>query len=159
MSFFKKIKKGLGFNTAKVYLTVEDPISKDAKEIKGTVTVEAQSDQQVNSIKIRFEKLITSGLGLDEETDTTLIASTTLHESFAIKADEEKELAFVLPLPGAQKGVSTEVMGFTVSFGNSNPLDVGEGFFSSNASFEVVVTVDLDDVAIDPTTRERVSII
>jgi len=158
MSFFKKIKQGLGIGTAKASLVVSESLSKDAEEIKGQLNIAAKSDQSVKSIKIYLQKVSNVTVGEEQQRKVEVIESLILGDAFEIKEDEEKTIDFVMPLQfNKPDAASVNVKGWTVSFGASNPLEI-DVFSSSSTWVEVMATVDLEGVAIDPTSTQRLTI-
>ncbi|MBC8506224.1 MAG: sporulation protein [Chloroflexi bacterium] len=151
MSIFKKIKKGLGIGTAKVELHTPDSTPKDAEVISGKVVIMAKSDQTVKAIKISLvEKSKTEDSFENTEYQTKEIDSVTLDQSFEIKQDEEKTIDFELPLTFySGDGVSVNIMGVDVSISSSPGPD-------TTRWFEVVATVDLEGVALDPTASNNI---
>jgi sporulation-control protein spo0M len=146
MSFFKKIKQGLGIATAKVELEVPGTIPKTAEEIQGRVTVTAKSDQKVTGIKVRLVERTEVGSGEDKQVHVNELASVELEDVFEIKEGEVQTRDFAIPLPrGKSGGVSFNIFGGTLSISGS----------SSNR-VEVFAKVDLEGVAIDPSDRKAV---
>ena len=148
MSIFKKIKQGLGIGTAKVELQSPASISKDAGELTGKVIVIAKSDQKVKSIKISLVEKSVVGSGETREERTKVIESLVLDESFEIKKDEEKTIDFTLPLHGSGDSASLKIFGGT--------LTISGGESSTSKNLQVVATVDLEGVALDPTASNDI---
>lgn len=148
MSFFKKIKQGLGIGTAKVELMdVETYFPKDAKEITGTVIVTAKSEQKVKSVKVSLMEKTTSTVGNETRDVRREIQSVVVSESFDLKSDESRKLPFTMPV-NMSGGISVNVFGGTLNISaSSGPQPV----------YEVVATADLDGVALDPTAAKFIA--
>lgn len=148
MSFFKKIKQGLGIGTAKVELMdVETYFPKDAKEITGTVIVTAKSEQKVKSVKVSLMEKTTSTVGNETRDVRREIQSVVVSEAFDLKADESRKLPFTMPV-NMSGGISVNVFGGTLNISaSSGPQPV----------YEVVATADLDGVALDPTAAKFIA--
>ena len=146
MSFFNKIKQGLGIGTAKVELDVPTYIPKDAKEVAGKVTLTAKSDQKVKSIKVHLEEETVRGFGEERDETVKQISSILLNNTFEIKTDEEQTIDFTLPL-NLSDGLAVNLLGIDVKLTSSSGT-------SSDTSYYVVATVDLEGVALDPKARE-----
>ena len=148
MSFFKKIKQGLGIGTAKVELMdVETYFPRDAKEITGTVILTAKSEQKVQSVKVSLMEKITSTVGNETREQRREIQSTRVAEAFALKAGESRTLRFTMPVDLGGK-LSMEIFGGTLEISASS---------GSTPVYEVVATADLEGVALDPTAGKFVS--
>lgn len=148
MSFFKKIKQGLGIGTAKVELMdVETYFPKDAKEITGTVILTAKSDQKVKSVKVSLMEKTTTTFGNETREQRREIESVVVSEAFDLKADEARKLPFAMPV-NMNSGISVNLFGGTLNISaSSGPQPV----------YEVVATADLEGVALDPTAGKFIS--
>ena len=147
MSFLNKIKQGLGIGTAKVELDVPTSISKDVKEVDGKVTVTAKSDQKVKSIKVSLVEKTMVGSGDERREQRKNIQTVSMDESFEIKKDEVREIPFKLSVDLGDKA-SFALFGGTLEISSSS---------STPQNFEIVATVDLDGVAIDPTAGKAIN--
>ena len=109
-------------------------------------------------IKIYLQKVSNVTVGEEQQRKVEVIESLILGDAFEIKEDEEKTIDFVMPLQfNKPDAASVNVKGWTVSFGASNPLEI-DVFSSSSTWVEVMATVDLEGVAIDPTSTQRLTI-
>lgn len=97
MSFFSKIKQGLGIGTLKVELDVPGQVAKSAGEVKGKVLLAAKSDQLVKEIKVRMVESYTTGRGDEKKTKEFDLGTTILRDPRAIKKDENQTVEFTLP--------------------------------------------------------------
>lgn len=147
MSFFNKLKQGLGISTAKAELQVPPHIAKDSTSVNGKVIITAQSDQKVKGIKLLFVERYTSGRGDKQETQEFELGKLLLNDNFDIKKDERREVAFDLP--------------FQLKLSNNQSLAEEKGAFGAlgkvgmfvqgeKSEYEVKVSVDLEGVAFDP---------
>ena len=148
MSFFKKIKQGLGIGTAKLELMdVETYFPKDTKEITGTVIITAKSEQKVKSVKVSLMEKTTSTVGNETREQRREIESVVVSEAFDLKADEVRKLPFTMPVDLGGK-LSINLFGGTLEISaSSGPKPV----------YEVAATADLEGVALDPTAGKFVS--
>jgi sporulation-control protein spo0M len=154
MSFFGKIKKGLGIGTAKVELTVPDRVEKESGELSGSLSITAKSEQKVKSVKIRLVETRTSGTGSEQKRREYILGEITpVSEPFDMAGDEQKEIQFSLPFSlnqstaqsMADRGGALGALG-KVAVKASNERSV----------FDVKAVVDLEGVALDPTSVRRV---
>lgn len=146
MGLFNKIKQGLGIGTAKVTLEVPAQIARGTKEVDGKVTITAQSDQKVKSIKVALvEKSVTT---INNETRDVRkdIQTFYLKEPFGIKKDETRTIPFKLSVDLGDS-VSVQMFGGTLTVSGSS---------NGQRSFEIMATADLDGVALDPTATQAV---
>jgi sporulation-control protein spo0M len=148
MSFFKKIKQGLGIGTAKVELMdVETYFPKDTKAITGTVILTAKSEQKVKSVKVSLMEKTTTTFGNETRETKVQIDSVVVAEAFDLKADESRKLPFSMPIDLGGK-LSVQLFGGTLEISaSSGPKPV----------YEVVAVADLDGVAIDPSASKFIS--
>lgn len=146
MSFFKKIKQGLGIGTAKVELMdVETYFPKDTKEVTGTVIITAKSEQKVKSVKVSLMEKTTSTVGNETREQRREIQSVVVSEAFDLKGDEVRKIPFTMPVDVGGK-LSLNLFGGT--------LEISAG---SRPVYEIVATADLEGVALDPTAGKFVS--
>jgi len=148
MSFFKKIKQGLGIGTAKVELMdVETYFPKDAKQITGTVILTAKSEQKVKSVKVSLIEKTTSTVGNETREQRREIESVVVAETFDLKEDESRKLPFTMPVDFGGK-LSINLFGGTLEISASS---------GSKPVYEVVATADLEGVALDPSAGKYIS--
>jgi sporulation-control protein spo0M len=146
MSFFKKIKQGLGIGTAKVELMdVETYFPKDAKEIKGTVILTAKSEQKVKSVKVSLMEKTTTTFGNETREQKREIQSVLVSEAFDLKSDESRKFPFTMPVDLGGK-LSLNLFGGTLEI-SAGPKPV----------YEVIATADLEGVALDPSAGKYIS--
>jgi sporulation-control protein spo0M len=148
MSFFSKIKQGLGIGTAKVELMdVETYFPKDAKEITGKVIITAKSEQKVKTVKVSLREKTTTTVGNETREQIREIESVVVAEAFGLKTDEVRTLSFSMPVNASGK-LSFNVFGGTLEISaSSGPVPV----------YEVVATADLEGVALDPTASKYIT--
>lgn len=156
MSFFGKIKQGLGIGTASLELTVPGQIGKDSSEIRGKLTLIAKSDQKVKSVKVRLVELYTTGQGENKTTREFVLGDMTLGQPFDLKNEEQKEIEFDLPF--SLKLSSTQSL--AEKGGVLGALGKAASFASSEKSiYQVRAVADLEGVAIDPNDSKPVRLI
>ena len=147
MSFFKKIKQGLGIGTAKIELMdVETYFPKDAKEITGTVILTAQSEQKVKSVKVSLMEKTTSTVGNETREQKREVVSVLVAENFDLKSDESRKISFSMPVDFLGGKFSINLFGGT--------LEISAG---ARPVYEVVAVADLEGVALDPTAGKYIS--
>lgn len=148
MSFFKKIKQGLGIGTAKIELMdVETYFPKDTKAITGTVILTAKSDQKVKSIKVSLMEKTTSTVGNETREQKREIESVVISQGFDLKSDESRKIPFSMPVDIGGK-LSINLFGGTLEISASS---------GSKPVYEVFATADLEGVALDPTAGKYIS--
>jgi sporulation-control protein spo0M len=153
MSFFGKIKQGLGIGTASLEVLVPAHFSKSASDITGKVVLTAKSDQKVKSIKVKLVELYTSGQGENKTTKEYVLGEMPVGQAFDIKADEQKEIEFTLPF--SLKLSSTQAM--AEKGGVLGAIGKAASFAASEKSiYQVRAVADLDGVAIDPNDTKSV---
>jgi len=156
MSFFGKLKQGLGIGTAKVELQVPGQIQKASAEIAGKVIITAKSDQQVQSVKLSFIEEYTQGRDENKTTREYTLGKLDLNESFDIKQDEQKVIDFNLPFQLALSSNQSlaEEKGMLGALGKAAVYAKNE-----KSEFKVKVSVDLLGVALDPCDSQDVHLI
>lgn len=98
MSFFGKLKQGLGIGGVKVVLEIPPEAAKDAGLVKGTVILITKSPQRVKGIKILMREVMTSGDRIEDRREEQFkLGDTTVNQAFAIQPGEEKRIEFSLP--------------------------------------------------------------
>lgn len=155
MSFFNKLKQGLGISTAKAELQIPATIAKDSTSVNGKVVIIAQSDQKVKGIKLLFVERYTSGRGDNQETKEIELGKLVLNNSFDIKKDERREVDFDLPfqLKLSSNQSLAEEKGALGALGKVAMFAQGE-----KSEYEVKVSVDLEGVAFDPNDIQSIKL-
>jgi sporulation-control protein spo0M len=158
MSFFGKIKQGLGIGTASLELAVPGQVARDSGEVKGRIVLIGKSEQRVKSIKVRMIELYTTGQGEEKKTKEYVLGEVPVHQGdpFVLKADEKKEIEFTLPftlkLSGtqalAEKGGALGMLGKAASFAASE-----------KSVYQIRANADLDGVALDPNDTRPVKLV
>lgn len=158
MSFFGKIKQGLGIGTASLELTVPGQVEKGAGELRGRIALVGKSEQKVKSIHVRLVELYTSGTGEQRKTKEFVLGEVPLHQGdpFTLKADERKEMEFTLPfvlkLSGSQ--ALAEKGGVLGALGKASSFAADEKY-----EYHVRAVADLDGVALDPSDSKPVRLV
>ena len=171
MSFFQRIKKGLGFGTLEAKLNVWQ-IARDCDQIEGDFTLTAKSDQQINEVMVKFEMVQhweetkhrqdSNGREqsyLSQESRTFELGNYSDKTPFEMKASEVKVIHFVIPYQigdtqspadaAIEKGGVSAVLG-TIWKLTSNMRNV-------HFDYKVEGKVDLQGVAIDPKDSKTIS--
>ncbi|HQF62812.1 MAG TPA: sporulation protein [Anaerolineaceae bacterium] len=156
MSFFGKIKQGLGIGTAKVELQIPGQIPKTSTEVSGKLIITAKSAQKVQSIKIRFVEEYSQGRDADKTTREYVLGTLELTEPFDLQQDERREIEFTLP--------------FQLTLSSNQSLAEGSGVmgalgkvavFAKNekSEYKVKASVDLAGVALDPSDTQDIHLV
>jgi sporulation-control protein spo0M len=131
VSFFKKIKQGLGIGTVKLTLEVPSSVSWESSKIQGKVTVTAKSDQQISSFKFKLTEEFTTGRGENKETQEFELGTASYDQPVELKAGESKTIEFSLPFalrkspapPLSEKGSARGVLGKAAKFASGDKSD------------------------------------
>jgi hypothetical protein len=173
MSFFNKIKKGLGFGTLEVHLYVPTPIAGNSGQLKGVLNLTAKSDQQINEVLVKFEKIVHWDETKHRRASNGSVTSYTSHESqtfelgnysdktpFEMKAGEDKTIHFTIPFqtidtqsPAAaeiEEGGVLAVLGINRKYGSD--------MRNVHSDYKVEGKVDLKGVAFDPKDSARINV-
>lgn len=155
MSFFGKIKQGLGIGTASIELQVPAQVEKAAGEVRGTLAITAKSDQRVKSITVKLVETHTTGRGNEQKTREYTLGEVCPGDGpFQLKAEERREIGFVLPVAMRQsamqaladKGGALGMLGKVATAASNEKSD-----------FHVKAVADLEGVALDPTHSRRIT--
>jgi sporulation-control protein spo0M len=156
MSFFGKIKQGLGIGTASIELTVPGQVARESGEVRGKLTVTAKSDQKVKSVSVKLVETYTKGTGENRTVKEYVLGEMPIGPgTFDLKTSEQKEIEFVLPfslnLSSAQ--ALAEKGGVLGALGKA-------AVFTSNekSEFHLKAWADLEGVALDPVDVKRVEL-
>lgn len=146
MGIFGKIKQVLGIGTVSVKIEATPTFSTSDTEIKGAVVITGKSDQLIESVKVEFEEVFTSGTGDKEVTKKFELGSVKLN-GFAINKDETKNVVFTLPFSYSK--TANESM--ADKGGVIGGLGKVGGFMSGEKSkFKLIATVDVKGATFDP---------
>lgn len=154
MSFFGKIKQGLGIGTASIELQVPDQVEKTAGEVRGTLAITAKSIQKVKSITIKLVETHTTGRGNEQKTrEYTLGEISPGSCPFELKAEERKEIEFALPVALRQSAMQSlaDKGGALGMLGK-----VATAAANEKSDFHVKAVADLEGVALDPAQSRRI---
>lgn len=156
MSFFSKIKQGLGIGTAKVELQIPGQISSASQEVAGKIILTAQSDQKVKSIRVIIIERYTTGRGEDKTSKEYELGSLLLPTAFELAKDERHEIDFQLSFKlGLSNNQSlAEEKGVLGALGKAAVFAKAE-----KSEYEVKVTVDLEGVALDPSDSKPIRLV
>lgn len=155
MSFFGKIKQGLGIGTASIELTIPGQVSKAGGEVKGTLTITGKSDQKVKSIRVKLMETYTTGTGENRRVKEYTLGEMPVHSGapLDLKAGEVKTMEFTLPFSLAQSSMQA----LADKGGVLGALGKAAVFAGSEKSeFRVIAVADLENVALDPTDVKHV---
>ncbi len=156
MSFFGKLKKGLGIGTASVDLEVPERVEKETGQLTGKLRITAKSDQTVKSVKIRLVETRIKGQGSEQKRREYVLGNIEAGgEPFQLTGDQNKEIDFTLPFSLNQSGVQAmaDRGGALGMLGKAAMRAADE-----RSEFHVKAVVDLEGVALDPTSVRRIKL-
>lgn len=156
MSFFGKLKKGLGIGTASVDLEVPDRVEKETGQLTGKLRITAKSDQTVKSVTIRLVETRIKGQGSEQKRREYVLGDIeAAGEPFQLTGDQKKEIDFTLPFSLNQSGVQAlaDRGGALGMLGKAAMRAADE-----RSEFHVKAVVDLEGVALDPTSVRRIKL-
>lgn len=174
MSFFNKIKQGLGFGTLEAKLNIPVQIAGSAGQIEGDFILTAKSDQQVKEIWVKLEMIKSwdetkrrrDSNGNEEsynshETRSYELGKFSDKTPFAIKANETRTVHFVVPFqpiaapqPADSNNTGFNLGGIAVTISN-----VVSNLRNERTEYKVEGKVDLKDVAFDPGDSKNVILV
>lgn len=155
MSFFGKIKQGLGIGTASLELDIPQTFSRDGQEFTGKVVLTAKSAQKVKSVKVKMTEHYTSGSGENKTTREYVLGEISLGQSFDLAAEERREIEFKLPY--SLKLSSTQALagkgGVLGAIGKVASMTSNE-----RSSYRIDASADLEGVALDPNDARTITL-
>lgn len=147
MSFFGKIKQGLGIGTASLELDIPQTFSRNASEFAGKVVLTGKSAQKVKSITFKMTEHYTTGTGENRTTKEYELGELCLNQPFDLAADERREIEFKLPF--SLKLSSTQALaekgGMLGAIGKVASITSNE-----KSTYQIHASADLEGVALDP---------
>ena len=174
MSFFNKIKQGLGLGTLDAKLNVPAQITGTSGQFEGDFSLTAKSDQQIKEIKVKFEKVLRWDETKFRRDSNGHEERYTAHESqtfelgvfddktpFGMKANEAKTVHFVVqfqpfnPLADAQKVANQSGVAAVLGV----VADIAAGRRNERTEYRVEGKVDLKDVMFDPSDAKDVFVV
>lgn len=152
MSFFSKIKQGLGIGTVKVTLNAPGTFRTDDGTIEGSVNLVAKSDQNVLAITIKLDEEYTEGKGNDKKTKTYEIGKLKM-DGFEMKAGDVKDVPFVLQFTYAKSSnqALADRGGVLGGLGKLGSFVQGE-----KSTFKLWATCDVKGAALDPNDLKEI---
>ncbi len=156
MGFFGKLKQGLGIGTIKVELQIPGQVAKADGQVQGKLTMTAQSDQHVQSIKFRFVESYMTGRGEEQKTEEYELGTLVLDTPFDMKKDETKSVDFTLPFQFAASSnqALAEQSGVLGALGKAAVLARAE-----RSEYHVKAVVDCQGVALDPSASKSIRLV
>jgi hypothetical protein len=172
MSFFKKLKNGLGVGTVTFELLVPAQVSGSAGQLEGSVVITAKSDQQVKDVEVTFERVHTwdqresvynsTSQRYDdrwvEHSQTVTLGYFKDQTPFAIAADERKTIAFAIAFALIDPKQSSSTGGGLWEFMDS-ALSYGSNWRNERVHYSVRGDADLEDVAFDKGDDTRITVL
>jgi hypothetical protein len=156
MSFFKKIKQGLGIGTVKLSLEVPPSVSGESGQIQGRVMLNAQSDQQIAALNFKLTEEFSTGRGEDKQTREFELGKASYDQPFELKEGESKTIEFTLPFAlrksAAQslsdKGGALGALGKAAKFAGAE-----------KSSFKVEVEAKIQGTMLSPDDSKSIDIV
>ena len=165
MSFFNKIKQGLGLGTLDAKLNVPGQIAGNSGQLEGDFILTAKSDQQIKEVKVKFEmvrkwdetKRRRDSNGHEQsytsqESQTYELGNFIDNTPFEMKANEVKTIHFALPFqmidPRSAADDAIEKGGVSAVLGTISKL--ASNLRNERLEYRVEGKVDLKDVVFDP---------
>ena len=172
MSFFKKIKNGLGVGTIKFELVVPGQIYGNAGRLEGDIVMTGKSDQLVKDVEVTFERVHTW-----DERKSVYNQTTKRYEDswvgrshavrlghfmderpFEIAADETKTIHFVIPFEPIDAHLASSSGGLMWNFMDS-ALSYGSNWRNERVTYNVRGDADLEDVAFDKGDNTSITVV
>ncbi len=171
MSFFSKIKQGLGIGTLEAKLNVPGQIAGNSGQIEGDFILTAKSDQQIKEVRVKFEmvrkweetKHRRDSNGHDQsyishESRTHELGNFSDKTPFEMKANEVKTVHFSLPFqmidPRSAADEAIEKGGVSAVLGTISKL--ASNLRNERVEYRVEGHVDLKDVVFDPNDSKEI---
>ncbi len=171
MSFFNKIKQGLGIGTLQAELNVPGQISGTSGRFEGDFILTAKSDQQIKEVKVKFEmvrhwdetKHRTDSQGHPEnytshETQSFELGNFNDKTPFAMKASEARTIHFAIPFQPINLQGPADAMIAQGGIGGvlGTLAKLSSNIRNERFEYRVEGKVDLKDVAIDPKDTKNI---
>lgn len=148
MGFFDKIKQFFGIGTVSAKLNVTPATFKATdSEIKGTLVITGKSDQDIESVEVKFEEKWSKGKDDDKQEKTFTLGTFKMNQPFSIKKDEVKTIEFAIPfeMVKSDNDKLKEKGGVLGGLGK-----MGSFLDNEKSDFELVATVDVKGATFDP---------
>ena len=171
MSFFKKLKNGLGVGTIKFELVVPGEIYGNSGQLEGDIVLTAKSEQLVKDVEAIFERVHTW-----DERESVYNSTTERYEDrwvqrshtiqlghfmdetpFEIASDEKRTIRFVIPFQPIDPQLASSSGGLMWSFMDS-ALSYGSNWRNERVYYTVRGDVDLEDVAFDKGDSKTIAV-
>ena len=171
MSFFKKLKNGLGVGTIKFELVVPGQIDGSSGRLEGDIVLTAKSDQLVKDVEAIFERVHTW-----DERESVYNSTTERYEDrwvqrsrtielghfmdatpFEIASDELRTIRFVISFEPIHPQLASSSGGLMWSFMDS-ALSYGSNWRNERVHYTVRGDVDLEDVAFDKGDSKTIAV-
>jgi hypothetical protein len=174
MSFFNKIKQGLGFGTLEAKLNVPGQIAGNSGQFEGDFLLTAKSDQHIQEVKVKFEmvrhwdetKHRRDSNGHDEsytshESQSFELGNYTDKTPFDMKASEVKTIHFTIPFQAINTQDPTDAAigqgGVSAVLGTISKL--ASTLRNERVEYKVEGKVDLKGVAFDPGDSKNIFVV
>ena len=175
MSFLKKLKNTMGIGTIKFTLVVPTTIEGGRGLLEGDIILTAKSEQSVKDVEVWFKRIhrwdqreSVYNSSTSQYNDQWVSKSQSVElghfidsTTFELKAEESRtihfQLAFAPVNPQFATGGAASGNGFWESLGSS--FFSGPSIRNERIEYEVSGDVDLEDVAFDKGTSQRVTIV
>ena len=175
MSFLKKIKNSMGIGTIKFTLVVPTAIEGGRGQLEGDIILTAKSEQSVKDVEVWFKRIHRW-----DQRESVYNSSTQRYNDEWVSKSQSVELGHCIDSTAFDlKAEETKTIHFSLAFAPINPQyangggPMGDGFWASlgnsflsgpnirneRIEYEVSGDVDLEDVAFDKGSSQRVTIV
>ena len=171
MSFFKKLKTGLGIGTITFELVVPSHVQGSTGELAGTIFITAKGDHLVKDVEVTLDRVQTW-----DERESVFNSTTERYEDrwtersrsftlgrftddtpFAMTAEETKSIPFVIRFQPFDSQMPSESSGGFWNFLDSS-LFASSSIRNERVHYSVHGDADLEDVAFDKGDEKRIVI-
>ncbi|CAL2103501.1 conserved protein of unknown function [Tenacibaculum sp. 190130A14a] len=156
MKLLQIIKDKLGIGGVKVKLRVPGQVDQQTGSVRGTVHLTSKSDQEITNMRFVFIEEFSKGRGDNQTVRNFELGESFHHDSFSIKAGENKSFDFTLPFQLLksnadslkEKGGTLGKVGSFVKFANNE-----------KSAYFIKAEVDVKSAALDPSDKKEVKLV
>ena len=166
MGFFDKVKQALNIGGVNVKMQVGPDISRNSGKADGTLTVTTKSPQHVKSVRVVFERTISTpkqnqtpgSTQLEMDTRSDELGRFESKEEFDIKPGETKTINFAIPfnLPQGAADQLAQIGGILgAALGGLNNGMMNQ----SRMAYRISANLDVDKAAFDASDSKEVRVV
>jgi hypothetical protein len=156
MAFFSKVKQFFGAGTVKVELSVPPQVPKAAGQLRGTVVVNAVSDQHVLTLTVKLTESFSTGRGEQKTEREFELGKVQVAQAFDMKTGESRSFPFVLPFEPV-KSDADDLKEMGGAFGMIGKA--GAFVNAEKSSFKVSAEADVKGAALDPSDDKEIELV